>query len=61
MHVANSSHALFFPMLDFIGAVTTVSDALPLRTRSQQSETFKRIITIRDERLVTRDWSDFTC
>jgi hypothetical protein len=55
MHVTISSHALLFPMLDVIGAVTTVSDAMPLRTRSRQSETFKRIGKIRDERLVTRD------
>jgi hypothetical protein len=61
MHVTSSSHALVFPMLDVIGAVTMVSDAMPLRTRSRQSETFKRIVTICDESLVTRDWSDFTC
>jgi hypothetical protein len=57
MHVTSSSHALLFLMLDVIGVVTTVSDAMPLQTRSHQSETFKRIVTIRDERLVTRDWS----
>jgi hypothetical protein len=55
MHVTSSSHALVFPMLDVIGAVTMVSDAMPLRTRSRQSETFKRIVTICDESLVTRD------
>jgi hypothetical protein len=55
MHVTSSSHELLFPMLDVIGVVTIVSDALPLRPRSQQLDTFKKIIIIRDERLVTRD------
>jgi hypothetical protein len=55
MQVTSSSHALLFPMLDVISAVTTVLDALPLQPISQQVDAFKRIITIHDERLVTRD------
>jgi hypothetical protein len=53
--MASSSYALLFPMLDVIGVVTTISDALPLRPRSQQIDTFKRIVTIREERLVMHD------
>jgi replication factor A1 len=39
-------------MLDVLGAVTKISDALPLRPRSQQVDTMKRTVTVCDERLV---------
>jgi hypothetical protein len=61
MQMAKSSLALLFPMLDVIGAVTMISDALPLRRRSQQVDTLKRTVTVRDARLVVHVHFYFTC
>jgi hypothetical protein len=43
---------IFISMLDVLGAITKISDALPLQPRSQQVDTIKRTVTVCDERLV---------
>jgi hypothetical protein len=48
MKTDRCSKTMFFSMLDVIGTVAKISDALPLQRRSQH--TMKKTITIRDEK-----------
>jgi hypothetical protein len=50
MKTDRCSETMVFLMLDVIGTVAKISDALPLQQKSQQVDTIKRTITIRDEK-----------